>query len=138
MELRTSDEIPELSICGTPLRLTTTLRPPPCTTDCSTSVSCSLGSPMVSRPCTFKGCTPLASRTEISMGRRSVIGRSLSWNVHASLLEEICAQRFPRILRCFPQGNNPREKTRLPCVELVSGASTALYDDSPTRQVEPS
>jgi len=50
MEMRTSEEIPELSICGTPFKLITTFRPPSFTMDCSASFSCSLGSPMVRRP----------------------------------------------------------------------------------------
>jgi len=39
--MRTREEMPELSICGTPLRLMTTLRPPRCTMDWSASLSCS-------------------------------------------------------------------------------------------------
>src|SRR5438045_9666386 len=76
MEMRTSEDMPELSICGTPLRSITTLRPPPCTTDCSAALSWSLGSPMVKRPRTLSRWIPSASFTEISMGKCSGISQA--------------------------------------------------------------
>src|SRR6266446_1744833 len=71
--MRTSEEMPELSIWGTPFRLMMTLRPPSLTMDCSASLSCSLGSPIVKRPRTSSKLMPFCRRTEISMGRCSVI-----------------------------------------------------------------
>src|SRR6266403_1914864 len=73
MEMRTSVEMPELSICGMPFRRTTTFFAPPLTTDSRASWSCSAGSPMVSRPRTSSTDTPPDSRTLISMGNLSVI-----------------------------------------------------------------
>src|SRR2546421_129136 len=78
MEMRTSVEMPELSICGMPFRRTTTFFAPALTTDSRASWSCSAGSPMVSRPRTSSTDTPPDSRTLISMGTRSVIGRALA------------------------------------------------------------
>src|ERR1700736_5258741 len=139
MELRTSEEMPELSIWGTPLRLTTTLRPPRCTTDWSASVSCSLGSPMVRRPWTASKWTPFDSRTEISMGRRSVIGRSLSWNCDATLPEEITFENAPSGYYWWSsQGNNtgpPARPTKRGAALVRSVRRRALYDDGGRAQV---
>src|SRR6267143_2028991 len=80
MEMRTSEEMPELSICGTPLRLITTLLPPLRTIDCSASFNCSLGSPIVRRPRTSSKATPFCCRTEISIGRCSVMNSLLEFS----------------------------------------------------------
>src|SRR6266851_5021442 len=86
MEMRTSVEMPELSICGMAFRMTTTFLAPPLTTDSRASWSCSAGSPMVSLPWTSSTDTPQDSRTLISMGNLSVMAVRQSIYRHAASL----------------------------------------------------
>src|ERR1700684_1055008 len=71
------------------------------------------------------------------MGRRSVIGKSLSWNVHASLFEKVGSETLPRIPRQPRQRNTGQELGGTPGNQKPQsrGASTALYDDGHARQV---
>src|SRR5690242_19143086 len=73
MDSFTIAEMPELSICGISFKLTITLRAPPATSFCMNALRCSLGSPMVSRPCTSTKWMPSAAREEISSGGCRVI-----------------------------------------------------------------
>src|SRR5260370_844312 len=86
MGMRTSVEMPELSICGMAFRMTTTLLAPPLITDSRASWSCSAGSPMVSLPWTSSTDTPQDSRTLISMGNLSVMAVRQSIYRHAASL----------------------------------------------------
>src|SRR6516164_547496 len=77
MESFTSTEIPELSIWGISFRSTMILRAPLCVSFCTNVLRCSLGSPMVSLPCTVTKWIPSASRTVTSKGGCRVIERFL-------------------------------------------------------------
>src|SRR5260370_29284970 len=108
MDNFTSTEMPELSIWGISLRSTMILRAPLCVSFCTKLLRCSLGSPMVSLPCTITKWIPYASRTVTSKGGCRVIEPILT----------TCTRNLGR-----------RQA-------VSSGAAQALYDDSDEVQAE--